>query len=143
MLSAQVLALGYVPPVPGYMFLSETMFFGQVKKHGFGRSPIYGHIWFVYGPPWPFPGLQFNSLDLRESGLDTVSTNFWSFFCSPPQQTIVLGLSILLVCLGWPRNHHKKMRLEILHIPDSAACQTELVVKFYGHVNPFHPIKTV
>ena len=59
---------------------------------------------------------------------------------------IVFGLSTPLICLGWPRNHHKKIRLEILHIWASAACQTELVVQFYGHVNPFHPtvaVKTV
>ena len=119
----------------------ETQFFDI-----FG--PIFGSRWPLFGPPWPSPGppgLRFNSLDPRESGLDPVSTNFRPDFFRDLNK-IVFGLSTLLNCLGWPRNHHKKMRLEILHIAALVACQTELVVQFYGHVNPFHStvaVKTV
>ena len=41
--------------------------------------PIFGSRWPLFGPPWPspgLPGLRFNSLDPRESGLDPVSANF-------------------------------------------------------------------
>ena len=37
---------------------------------------------------------------------------------------IVFGLSTLLISLRWPRNHHKKIRLENVHIPVSMTCQS-------------------
>ena len=52
-------------------------------------------------------------------------------------QNLAKFLAIILVT---PTTlHYKKIHLEILHIPSLAAYQTELVVQFYGHVNPFHP----
>ena len=92
---------------------------------------MFGSRWPLFGPPWPSPGLpslQFDSLD--------------------PQifrdlQKSVLGLFRPYIGLVWPRDHHRKIRLEILHIWASAAYQMELVVQFYGHVNPFHPTVAV
>ena len=59
---------------------------------------------------------------------------------------IVYGLSTALICLGWPRGHHNKIRLEILHIQASEACQTTLRVQLYDHVNPYQhnvAVKTI
>ena len=43
------------------------------------EGTIFRSRWPLLGPPWPFPGLpslQFNSLDLQESGLDPTKLNF-------------------------------------------------------------------
>ena len=70
----------------------------------FGRKfwPIFGSRWPLFGPPWPspgLPGLRFDSLDVRESGLDPAETNFRR----------KIFLQILFFCggafyvLNWPR----------------------------------------
>ena len=51
------------------------------KKHVRNFWPIFGSRWplTLFGTPWPspgLPGLRFNSLDLRESGLDLAETKF-------------------------------------------------------------------
>ena len=56
----------------GYVFVYGGYIFDSVCS-------IIGFSWPLFGPPWPspgLPGLQFNSLDPRESGLDPISTNF-------------------------------------------------------------------
>ena len=81
------------------------------------------------------PSLQFNSLDLRESGLDPVKEKK----SRPKFSAIVFGHSTSQIRLGWPRNHHEKIRLEISHLWVSAACQTEIVVQFYDQNTCFPP----
>ena len=57
--------------------------------------PIFGSRWPLFGPPWPspcLPGLRFNSLDPRESGLDPVSANFRPFFFFATSEKSYLGV---------------------------------------------------
>ena len=56
----------------------------------------------------------------------------------PKQKSaIVFGHFTPQIRLGWPQNHHKKIRLEIPHLLVSTACQTEVVVQFMSKILVF------
>ena len=66
----------------------------------------------------------------RRNPVSTWSRPIFDPFFFRNLDKIVFGLSTPLICLGWPRNHHKKICLEILHILASVAFQMELLVQF-------------
>ena len=93
--------------------------------------PNFGSRWPLFGLPWPspgLPGLRFFSLDLHESGLNLAVIHFRPkifplFF--------VGGLFTSQIGLVWPRNHHRKISVEILYLMMRMPSQYDLGVQFY------------